>query len=166
MAHHTFNEKLIHPITHNYIPHTRTKEQTLSNTPKPIPSTPLLLPPDQSSTRCWRHCTEPQGLFWFLFIVWLVISPKFGFWNFDGFGLFFGYQSVHNGMGFVDLVWILLFLLGSIFMGFGWIQILAGIFGLQLNFPDLWTWYNFLIKENQNLKLFAQISWTIWHHRN
>ena len=69
-------------------------------------------------------------------------------------------------MGFVDLVWILLFLLGSIFMGFGWIQILAGIFGLQLNFPDLWTWYNFLIKENQNLKLFAQISWTIWHHRN
>ena len=42
------------------------------------------------------------------------------FRNFDGFGLFFGYQSVHIGMGFVDLVWIFL-LICSIFMGFGWI---------------------------------------------
>ena len=47
---HTFNEKPIHLNTHNYIPHTRIREKTLSNTPKPIPSTPLLLPPDQSST--------------------------------------------------------------------------------------------------------------------
>ena len=31
-------------------------------------------------------------------------SPKFiRLRNFDGFGLFFGYQSVHIGMGFVDL---------------------------------------------------------------
>ena len=39
---HTFNEKPTHPIIHNCIPHTRIREQTLSNTPKPIPSTPLL----------------------------------------------------------------------------------------------------------------------------
>ena len=47
---HTFNEKSIHPITHNFIPHTRIREQTLSSTPRPIPSTPLLLPPDRNST--------------------------------------------------------------------------------------------------------------------
>ena len=47
---HTFNEKPIHPITHNYISHTRIREQTLSNTPRPIPSTPLLLPPDRRTT--------------------------------------------------------------------------------------------------------------------
>ena len=41
------------------------------------------------------------------------------FQNFDGFGLFFGYQSVHIGMGFVDLLWILLVF--GIFMGFDWI---------------------------------------------
>ena len=36
-------------------------------------------------------------------IVWLVISPKFRYRNFGGFGLFFGYHSVHIGIGFVDL---------------------------------------------------------------
>ena len=49
----------------------------------------------------------------------IVISPNFGFRNFDGFGLFFGYQSVHICMGFVDLLWILLFF--GIFMVFDWI---------------------------------------------
>ena len=39
----------------------------------------------------------------FPFIVWLVISPIFRFRKFDGFGLFFGYQSFHIGIGFVDL---------------------------------------------------------------
>ena len=70
---HTFNEKSIQPITHNYIPHTRIIEQTLSNTPKPIPPNPLLLPSNRSSTLplvpphtliwSWRSRTEPQGLF-------------------------------------------------------------------------------------------------------
>ena len=64
---HTFNEKPIHPITHNYIPHIRIREQTLSSMPRPIPSTPLLLPPDRRTTPLlvplhssfwsWRHCT-------------------------------------------------------------------------------------------------------------
>ena len=36
-----------------------------------------------------------------------------------GLGYFFGYQYVHIGMGFVDLVWILLFF--GTFMGFDWI---------------------------------------------
>ena len=56
-----------------------------------------------------RLCTQPWGLFWFLFIVWLVISPKFRFRNFNGFGLFFGYQSVHIGhpplIFIYDLYW-------------------------------------------------------------
>ena len=54
--------------------------------------------------------------------VYCLISyfPKLWFRNFDGFGLFFGYQSVHIGMGFVDLVWILVFLV------FAWVLIGLG----------------------------------------
>ena len=107
---HTFNETPTHPITHNYISHTRIREQTLSNTPRPIASTPLLLPPDGSST---PPLAPPHRTSWFVLIsvYCLITSPNFGFRNFDGFGLYFGYQSVNNGMGFVDLVWILLLLL-------------------------------------------------------
>ena len=36
-----------------------------------------------------------------------------------GLGYFFGYQSIHICMGFIDLLWILLFF--GIFMVFDWI---------------------------------------------
>ena len=60
---------------------------------------------------------------WFVLIsvYCLITSPNFGFRNFDGFGLYFGYQSVNNGMGFVDLVWILLLLL--FFVVFSWVLV-------------------------------------------
>ena len=39
-----------------------------------------------------------------------------------GLGYFFGYQSVHNGMGFVDLVWILPFFF-SFGLVFSWVLV-------------------------------------------
>ena len=134
----TFNEKAVHFITQDYNPiktkiikHVLDQKQRLGETDQhqthSIYSSPLTT---RSPHYCWSHrrvvlsqcrCTQPQGLFWFLFIVWLVISPKFRFQNFDGFGLFFGYQSVRIGKGFIDLVWILLFFWALIV--FSWVLV-------------------------------------------
>ena len=56
-------------------------------------------------------------------MVLFVISLNFGSWNIDGFWVIFWKSITWFGMGFVDLVWILLFF--GIFMGFDWIQVLG-----------------------------------------
>ena len=91
---HTLNEKPINPITHNYIPHTHIREQTLSNMPKPIPATPLLLPPNRSSTPplapphtsfcSWRCHIEPHGLWKFKNVykhLWTFRPPNYNLTN-------------------------------------------------------------------------------------
>ena len=111
----TFNEEAVHSITQDYksnktkIWATRIRSKALTwrnRTNASFPLTNIALP------RSWSHrgvilrrhpCNQHWGLFWFLFLVWLVISPKFRFQNFNGFRLFFGYQSIHIGIGFVDL---------------------------------------------------------------